>query len=84
VTLYLVVVFPDSELSSDTIKRHFPKHLELSGSTHVVAADLETSAEVCQKLGIGPAKGLVVKVGTAYYGYGDRATWETMSAWEES
>lgn len=84
-TLYLVVAFSDGEeLSRDTIQAHFPKNLALTESTHVVATELATSAEVCETLGIGPARGLVVKVGSAYYGFGDRATWETMSAWEDA
>ena len=69
---------------SDSVRENFAQHYPpAEDSLWAVAADENTCADVCERLGITPSgsgRGVVSKI-EEYYGFYDRALWEKLNAW---
>ena len=80
---FLVVAPPSERFGSSVIAQAFPLHYEvLDGKVWVVAGNQRTCADVCKELGIGKTgvSGVVTKI-DEYYGFFDRALWESVASW---
>jgi hypothetical protein len=77
-TVFAVIsTMPDSELGNRVATVYGSDSFTLSPDTWFVAEKDVTTAQVCEKLGIGPKglSGVVVRF-DGYFGYGSNAIWE--------
>ena len=59
----------------------YPHHYELAEGLWAIGSVDISSADVCERLGIGPnAWGMVSRLGE-YYGHHDGALWQKLEAW---
>jgi len=88
VNLYLVVR-PDAAtaIQPGVISQVFPRCYELvPDRVWAIGTPLLTCSDVCGALGLVPGEGptCVVTRISDYYGFADRALWESLRAWSEN
>ena len=75
---YLIV---GTTIETADVREKFPNCYEVRSGVWAVASELETSAQVSDLMGfLKPQTGIVFKI-TQFYGYYDKALWESLNAW---
>lgn len=88
--IYLLVLPEGSALSAPDLEdERIPRHMQLNGTTWVLASSLGTSAEVGEALGLNGSEEqhdrtwVIFKlVEDGYFGYAVSSLWHKLAAWE--